>query len=127
MKILLDTHVFLWAITNDRRLSRSHRDIYTNEGHDLYLSVASIWEMLIKSGIGKLPLPLPAAPGSPAQLDKNRIALLGIRIPHLTELESLQPLHKDPFDRMIVAQARAEKMPVLSSDPKILKYDVAVL
>lgn len=127
MKILLDTHVFLWAITNNRHLSASHQALYTDEGNDLHLSVASVWEMLIKWGIGKLPLPQSPTAWLARQLEKNRINLLGIRLSHMTELEGLPPLHKDPFDRMIVAQARAEKMPILTADPKIHEYDVAIL
>ena len=127
LKLLIDTHIYLWAITDDRRLSASHRTLYVSEEHDLFLSVASVWEMLIKSGLGKLPLPQPASPWLVRQMEKNRVNLLGIRVAHLNELEALPPIHRDPFDRMMVAQARAEKMPLLSADQEIRKYDVALL
>ena len=88
MKILLDTQIFLWAISNDRRLSREYRDAYQEPENELYLSVASVWEMLIKSGIGRLPLPRPAAAYLDAQMQTNRIGLLTIRSRHLAELET---------------------------------------
>jgi PIN domain nuclease of toxin-antitoxin system len=127
LKILIDTHIFLWAITGDPRLSALQRSVYTDESNDIYLSVASVWEILIKSGLRKLPLPVPAAAWLSRQLEENRITALAIRMSHLTELECLPSLHRDPFDRMLVAQARAEKMPILSADPEIRKYDVALV
>jgi PIN domain nuclease of toxin-antitoxin system len=127
LKILLDTHIFLWAISGDARLSGSRQAAYTDEDNELYLSVASVWEMLIKVGIGKLPLPTPAAGYIAKQMEKNRISSLAIRASHLAELESLPPVHRDPFDRMLVAQARSETMPILSADPALGKYDVAIL
>jgi PIN domain nuclease of toxin-antitoxin system len=127
VKILLDTHAFLWAITDDPRLSQVHRSQYLEPRNELFLSVASLWEMLIKSGIGKLTLPAPAVPYLVKQMEKNRVSLLGVQLSHLSELETLPPLHRDPFDRMIVAQARAERMPVMSDDPALRNYDVSLL
>ena len=127
MKVLLDTHIFLWAITGDARMTKAQRAAYLNEDNDLFLSLASVWEMLIKCGIGKLSLPSPATAYIHKQMEKNRIATLGIHSTHLAELEKLPPLHRDPFDRMLVAQARAEKMPILSGDPALKKYPVKLL
>lgn len=127
MKILLDTHVFLWAISGDRRLSRAHREIYSNATSELYLSVASVWEILIKTALGKLPLPTPVAPYISSQMEANRVSSLPIRLPHLIELEMLPQVHRDPFDRMLVAQARSEGIPIVSSDASFRKYDVKVL
>ena len=127
MRILVDTHIFLWAITDDPRLSNAHRDLYADESSDLHFSIASVWEMMIKSGLGKLALPAPAAPWVFKQLDKNRLTPLSIRPEHLAELETLPPLHRDPFDRMLIAQAKAEKMPILSGDPGLRRYDVTIL
>ncbi len=79
-------------------------------GSQFYLSVASVWEMLIKFGGGKLDLPSPASGFILRQMEKNRIEMLTIRAAHLTELALLPPIHRDPFDRMMVAQARAEGM-----------------
>ncbi len=127
MKVLLDTHVFLWAITGDERLSAKHRAVYEDGASELHLSVASVWETLIKVGLGKLSLPKPAAEYLNKQMERNRIALLPIRISHLGELETLPPLHRDPFDRMIVAQARAEAMPILTVDPQLGQYGAELL
>ena len=127
MKILIDTHIFLWAITDDPRLSSTHRAFYLDPANDLYLSVASIWEMLIKTGLGKLSLPAPAADYIVKQMEKNRLLLLTIRVSHLAVLERLPPVHRDPFDRMMVAQARAESIPLLSADSNLRKYDVEIL
>jgi PIN domain nuclease of toxin-antitoxin system len=124
LKILLDTHNFLWAITEDPRLTRSQRSAWVDEDNELYLSIASVWEMLIKAGTGRLPLPTPAVAYLSKQMDKNRVVSLAIRASHMAELEMLPPLHRDPFDRMLVAQARAERMPLLSGDLKLSEYDV---
>ncbi|MFN0166024.1 MAG: type II toxin-antitoxin system VapC family toxin [Bryobacteraceae bacterium] len=127
MRILLDTHIFLWAITDDSRLTNVHRLKYTDEESELYLSVASLWETLIKVGLGRLTLPVQAADYLAKQMEKNRVAVLPIRMTHLAELAKLPPLHRDPFDRMLVAQARAEGMSILSADPGIRGYGVAIL
>jgi PIN domain nuclease of toxin-antitoxin system len=127
LKILLDTQVFLWAISDDARLSRAYHKHYVDEANDLYLSAVSVWEILIKAGLGKLPLPKPSTDYIFRQLETNRIAMLSIRAAHLAELEKLPPLHRDPFDRMLVAQARAEGMPMLSADRVMRKYGVKVL
>jgi len=127
MKILIDTHIFLWAITEDPRLSKAHRTLYLSKSSDLHLSVASIWEMMIKAGLGKLPLPSPTAAWISRQMDLNRIAALPILPAHAGELEALPPLHRDPFDRMLIAQARYEKMPILTADPMMRKYGAKTL
>ena len=126
MKILLDTHVFLWAITDSPRLSVQQRELFLDEVNELHLSVASMWEMLIKAGLGKLPLPEPAIEYLVRQMEKNRILLLPIRIAHLAELQKLPLLHRDPFDRMLVAQVRAEKFRMLSVDERMREYGIEV-
>jgi PIN domain nuclease of toxin-antitoxin system len=127
MKALVDTHIFLWAITGDAKLSPPHQAFFLDETNILLLSVASIWEMLIKVRLGKLPLPSPTISYVVKQMEKNRVSLLPILVSHLAELEGLPLINKDPFDRMLVAQARAERMPMLSADPQMKKYDVQVL
>jgi PIN domain nuclease of toxin-antitoxin system len=126
VKILLDTHVFLWAITDSPRLSQEQRELFLDEDNELHLSVASLWEMLIKAGLGKLPLPEPATEYLVRQMEKNRIVLLPIRIAHLAEMQKLPLLHRDPFDRMLVAQARAEKLRMLSVDERMREYGIEV-
>ncbi len=127
MKILVDTHIFLWAITFDSRLSKKHRAIWLDGSNDLYLSLGSVWELLIKASLGKLPLPAPHTSFIFKQMQQNRLTLLGVRPSHFSELESLPPLHRDPFDRMLVAQARAERMAVATVDPMLRRYGVKVL
>ena len=118
-RVLLDTHVFLWAIADDARLSRTHRRIYRDAASELWLSVASVWEVLIKSGLGKLSVPKPAAAWITKQMELNRVSLLPIRPSHLANLETLPPLHRDPFDRMLVAQGNAESLSILSHDAAV--------
>jgi PIN domain nuclease of toxin-antitoxin system len=127
MKILVDTQIFLWAITGDTRLSKVHRGHYLDQSNDLYLSVASVWEILIQSGLGKLPIPLPRVDYIARQMGLNRLSSLPIRLAHLTQLESLPNVHRDPFDRILIAQARAEGMAILSADTLMRKYEVRVL
>jgi PIN domain nuclease of toxin-antitoxin system len=111
----------------DRRLSRAHRTAYLNPASELFLSFASVWEMLIKIRLGKLAMPRPAVPFILEQIEKNRVLALPIRASHLAELETLPLLTRDPFDRMLVAQAKAENMPILSADPAMRRYDIRVL
>ena len=127
MRILLDTHVFLWAITNDRRLSAKYRRRFQDPASDLFLSVVGCWEVLIKSNLGKLTLPLPASRFLTRQMELNRVALLGIRPAHFDELEKLPALHRDPFDRMMIAQARAESMSIMTVDKALRPYGVPIL
>jgi PIN domain nuclease of toxin-antitoxin system len=127
VRVLLDTHVFLWAIGGDERLSAKHRSIFEDGANELHLSVASVWELLIKAGLGKMPLPKPTAEYLNRQLERNRIAMLPIRTSHLAELEALPPLHRDPFDRLLAAQALAEGMPMLSVDRQMKQYRVELL
>lgn len=127
MKILLDSHVFLWAITNSPRLSPVHRKLFESEKNDLYLSVTSIWEMLIKNALGRLTLPAPPTQYLTRQLEKNRILLLPLRTLHLEALERLPPLHRDPFDRILIAQGSSERMPIATADEQMRQYGAATL
>ena len=127
MRVLVDTQIFLWAITDDARLTTALRSHYRDPEHGLYLSIASIWEMLIKVGLGKLPLPQPSTPYILRQMERNGLELLPVRTSHLAALEKLPALHRDPFDRLLVAQAKAESMPMLTSDPEMRGYGVEVL
>jgi PIN domain nuclease of toxin-antitoxin system len=126
MKALLDTHAFLWAIVSDERLSRRAEQIYTGP-NDLWLSVASVWEMLIKARAGKLPLPEPAGPYIVKELAKNKIRVLPIQLDHVLRIESL-PLHnRDPFDRILVSQSLVENLPLVSADPVFDSYTVNLI
>jgi PIN domain nuclease of toxin-antitoxin system len=124
--VLLDTHVFLWLQTEPERLGR-HLKAVEDPGTDLLLSAASSWEIAIKHGLGKLSLPEP-----PQEYVLERIRLAGrIGLPlehsHALAVSSLPPLHRDPFDRMIVAQATVLDVPVITSDPAIIQYEIETI
>lgn len=124
MTVLLDTNIFLWILADDERLSSGCRRIYLEAGNDFLLSMASIWEIFIKLGNGKLGLPSPPERFLRDQLRENGIKLLPVRFVHAAKLKDLPKFHKDPFDRLIIAQALTEKLPVLSSDQVFGDYGV---
>lgn len=127
MKALLDTHAFLWWITDDNRLSRRVRDILRDGRNRLFLSAASGWEMMIKMGLGRLMLPDSPEKFIAEQLAENGIESLPIQMSHALHTYSLPGVHRDPFDRMIVAQAQMEQLPILTADAHIARYDVEVI
>jgi PIN domain nuclease of toxin-antitoxin system len=126
MKALLDTHTFLWAISGDEKLSRRAGEIFAGPSH-LWLSVASIWEVLIKVQIGKMPLPEPVGPYLVKKLAENRIEMLPISLDHVLRIEALPMHHSDPFDRILIAQSLQEKLPLVSSDAVFRRYDVELI
>jgi len=126
MKAILDTHAFLWALAGDARMSRHARDVFAGST-DLFLSMASIWEILIKVQSGKLNLPQPAGPYVLSRLAENRIKTLPISIDHLLAIERLPRHHRDPFDRMLIAQSMEEDWPIITADPKFKQYSVQVI
>jgi PIN domain nuclease of toxin-antitoxin system len=117
---LLDTHAFLWAITDDRRLTRQARRILQTA--DLFLSVASFWEIITKVQTGKLPLPEPPSKYLPRHVAALGAQLLAIEAAHVLRLESLPLHHRDPFDRLLVAQSLEENLPLLSCDTLLAPY-----
>jgi PIN domain nuclease of toxin-antitoxin system len=126
MKALLDTHIFLWAILDDPRLSRRAKQIFTGP-NDLWVSVASVWEILIKVQAGKLPLPKPTGRYLVKKLSENRIELMPIRLDHVLRIENLQTHHRDPFDRVLVCQSLEENLPIVTSDPLFNRYPVETI
>jgi PIN domain nuclease of toxin-antitoxin system len=124
MRLILDTNVFLWIITDDPRLSTSARRAFLDEGNALLLSMASVWEMFVKIGTGKLVVAEEPASFLRDQLSQNRIDLLPIRYEHCARLPELPDVHRDPFDRLIIAQAIHERLPVVSSDSRFAEYGV---
>jgi PIN domain nuclease of toxin-antitoxin system len=126
MRAILDTHAFLWALAGDARMSRHAREIFAGPA-DLSLSMASIWEILIKVQSGKLNLPRPAGPYVLSKLAENRIRSLPISIDHLLALERLPLHHRDPFDRMLIAQSMQEDWPIITADPIFKQYPVRVI
>jgi PIN domain nuclease of toxin-antitoxin system len=126
MKALLDTHTFLWAIAEDGKLSRRAQQIYTGS-HDLWLSVVSIWEILIKVQAGRLPLPEPTGPYLVKKLMKENIEVLPISLHHVLRTESLAPHHRDHFDRLLIAQSIEEGWPIVTADPLFARYPIEVI
>lgn len=106
--MLLDTLAFLWFIDGDERLTPTARALIEDLNNDVYLSVASLWEIAIKISLGRLQLAQPFATFIPHQLSINQIGLLGMTISHMTIIASLPFHHRDPFDRLLVAQAQIE-------------------
>lgn len=127
MKLLLDTHTFLWFIGGDERLSPSARTLIEDLSNDVYLSFASLWEMAIKISLGRLELAQPFETFIPHQLSLNRIGLLGITISHTAKVATLPFHHRDPFDRLLVVQAQIEQMSLVSSDAAFDTYGITRL
>ena len=123
MKAILDTHAFLWALAGDERMSRHARDIFTGSS-ELSLSIASFWEILIKVQSGKLNLPRPAGPYLISRLAENRIKTLPISIDHLLALDRLPTHHRDPFDRMLIAQSVLDSIPLVTNERIFDRYGV---
>jgi PIN domain nuclease of toxin-antitoxin system len=124
MKILLDTHAFLWFVNDDPQLSLAAKTLMESDV-DLLLSVASLWEISIKIGIGKLELPDLFDVFIPAQLQINEIEILPIELRHLAPLTSLPLHHRDPFDRLLIAQALVEELSIVSADKVFDRYEVS--
>jgi PIN domain nuclease of toxin-antitoxin system len=124
MKILLDTHAFLWIISDAPALSKKAKESFLDQENDLFLSLASIWEMAIKSSLGKLTLKQPIEKFFPAQLQENSILQLDISFRHVAHVASLPFHHRDPFDRLIISQAIQENLPILSDDGAFDAYNI---
>lgn len=122
MKILLDTHTFLWFITNDIKLSPVARKIIEDVDNERLISIASIWEIAMKSSLGKLKLKEPFPKLIPVHLKINLIELLQIKISHLSLVSNLPYHHRDPFDRLIIAQSLIEDLPIVSIDTQLDDY-----
>lgn len=124
MTLLLDTHAFLWFILDDAQLSITARALIIDEQNDIFLSPASYWELAIKISIGKYQLPGPFVPFLHQQIDLNDFTILPVSVEHAGKVASLPYHHRDPFDRLIIAQALVENMAVLSNDSIMDQYGV---
>lgn len=123
MRYLLDTNIFLWWLNDDNRLKKSFREAIGDSSNQIITSVASAWEISIKSKTGKLPLKTTFI----ECVEKSEFEVLNIDIDHVRKLDKLPPIHKDPFDRILIAQAKAENLTLITTDEKIKKYDVKTL
>jgi PIN domain nuclease of toxin-antitoxin system len=122
LKLLLDTHVWLWWNTEPTRLSKmAHRQI-GDARNEVFLSVASVWEMAIKRRLGKLPIPDPVGSYVARRLAVDDVKPLPIGVDHAAAVETLELLHRDPFDRLLIVQARHESLRLLTVDAQVLAY-----
>lgn len=124
MRALLDTHAFLWFVTGQRALGPAAEALMRPGAHQLLLSIASVWEIAIKAGLGHLEFVLPVEDFVTEQLKVNRMELLPIALDHAAHVSTLPHHHRDPFDRMLVVQARMEEMPLISADKELDRYGV---
>lgn len=124
MKLLLDTHAFIWWDSEPDKLSAQALALCQDRRNILLLSVASAWEIQIKLQLGKLQLRLPLASVIEGQQQTNNAEVLPVTLDHVLALSSLPDHHKDPFDRLLIAQANVEDAVLISSDPVFAKYPV---
>jgi len=122
MNILLDTHILLWHLMDDPRLNEDKSQIIENTQHNKFLSIASLWEIAIKSSIGKLHIQQ-----SIETIVPQEVTILDIKLPHIQEVQQLPFHHRDPFDRIIIAQAICEKFTIMSDDKYFQHYDIELI
>lgn len=127
MRLLLDTHVCLWFITADSRLPLTWKETISDSDNEVSLSVASLWEAIVKYQLGKLPLPKPPATYLPLQRERHLINSLPLDEQIVAKLSELPSLHRDPFDRMIICQALAHNFVLATVDEAIRAYPVPCL
>ncbi len=127
MRILVDTHALLWFLLGDTRLSARAREAIELSSNTNFLSDASIWEMSIKQSLGKLKLAEPFESRLVAALERNAFKQLPIARPHLFTVSRLPFHHRDPFDRLIIATAMIENLPIVSQDPHFSAYPIEVI
>ena len=124
MRLLLDTHVFIWFVLSPAQLSSVTLAAIQNAQNTIYLSLASAWEMSIKSGLGKLSLTQPIEGFVQDQTRRNRFEILPITLQHISAVENLPHHHRDPFDRLLIAQSMTEGIPLITADHSIGAYSV---
>jgi len=123
MRYLIDTHIFLWWLNGDKKINDSLQRILENPQSQIYVSVATLWEISIKHALGKLSLKTTLS----EMISVSGFELLSITGVHVLELERLPLLHNDPFDRMLIAQTKAEHFIFITADAKIRRYDIRIL
>ena len=126
MKYLLDTHVVMWCALCPQKLSRTAKEVLLDSNVDKYVSIVSAWEFTVKHSLGKLDLN-GGIDGFFQILEENRFTVLGIERAYVHQLGNLPAIHHDPFDRMLISTALAEKMRLVTADQNIHKYDVALV
>ncbi len=123
MRYLLDTHVFIWAMENKKRLPESIKNEIINPDNTIFVSVATIWEIIIKSAKKKLKAPKDIK----SDIASSNFQTISIDVEHVLEVKKLPLYHNDPFDRILIAQARTENLTLITSDEKIWKYELSLI
>ena len=124
MRILLDTHALLWLITGDKRLSKTSMKIFLNTDNRLYFSIISLWEICIKKSLDKISLKNNWLDIIKQEMKTNSIQWLPVEVFHCAKVIELPFYHRDPFDRMLIAQAMTEDLSILSRDKRFSAYDI---
>lgn len=127
MRVLVDTHVWLWWLNEPGRLNADATALLADRGNTVYLSAASVWEIVVKHGLGKLTLPAAPEKFIPQAMAEDGLAGLAIEHAHVLRVGHLPLHHRDPFDRVLIAQAQVEALPLLTADPLFDPYDVTIL
>jgi PIN domain nuclease of toxin-antitoxin system len=125
MKVLIDTHVLLWGLQDESKLSRRVRTLLPVA--EVWISVATLWEIIAKVQAGKLVLPSPVGDYLATKLTANGVSVLPLTFDHVRRLEELPVHHRDPFDRILIAQSLNESLPLVSADPQFEKYPVELI
>jgi PIN domain nuclease of toxin-antitoxin system len=119
MKYLLDTHILLWSLHEPSKLNRKTQDVISNTNNIIFVSTSTLWELQIKKSIGKISLPNNFS----LLLEQGGYELLDMKVEHINKLNELPLIHKDPFDRMLIAQSICENIPLITNDREIMKYE----
>jgi PIN domain nuclease of toxin-antitoxin system len=127
VRVLIDTQCWLWMQAEPDRFRSETRKLLLAPDNELYLSAVSSWEIAIKYALGKLPLPEPPSSYVPSRMQSSGVIGLAIEHAHALQVESLPPHHRDPFDRLLIAQAQVEALPIMTSDRAIALYSVTIL
>ena len=126
-RLLIDTHVLLWWLDGDKRLVRKPRQLVQSEDNDIFVSAATVWEITTKARIGKLPGALAVAADVPACIADQGFVPLSITVEHAQIAGNLPGPHRDPFDRMLIAQAQLHQLTIVTQDPRFPLYGVPIL
>lgn len=127
MKILIDTHCWLWWLGSPDRLNDHARQLIADSQNTIFLSAASAWEIVIKVAVDKLTLPEPPVLYIPSRLSSQGMTSLAIEQVHVLQVASLPLHHRDPFDRILIAQSQVEQLPLLTADSQLAAYDTQML
>ena len=127
MNVLVDTHAWIWSLASPERLSAEARAVLSSRRNVVFLSAASAWELAIKAALGKIELPEPVETFVISRMARQGITPLPVTHVHALRVSSLPPHHRDPFDRLLIAQAIVEKLPILTADVAFSRYGIELI